>query len=313
MSEVYLKLVNGKWTESDINNCDKDTKGNPIRMNVLLREKLDVVLNLQRDKWDAMFIIDGRERSGKSSIAALCGWYLTNGKLTADNFASGITDAAEKIERLPEKSVLIFDEASTMFGSKDTASKGQKQLIKILDVVGQKNMIFILCLPCFFDLNKTLAVRRSLFLLHIKAKELETTWKREPFYYFDERRKGTLYRTGKKNYDSYSFPEPNFDGKYYEFVPPFWEEYEQQIKKASLKEVINAAKGRTPAAIKKEENMMYKIGKLAVWLSKDYQIKQQEMADKLGITQQTLGDYILYYQTKEGLGSAKTDRGGVVT
>lgn len=300
MSDVYLKLVNKKWVDADKDTCDKDTKGNPIRINRLLRDRLDIILNLQKDKWDAMFIIDGRERSGKSSLASVCGWYLTNGELTADNFASGLKDAAEKIEKLPDKSVLIFDEASTMFGSKDSTGKAQKQLVKILDVVGQKNMIFILCLPCFFDLNKTIAVRRSLFLLHIQPKEMTDSWKREPFYYFDEEKKAQLYRLGKKNYDSYAKPNPSFDGKYYEFIPTFWDEYENTIKKESLKEVINAAKGKTPAQVQRENRLMYCIGLLAVKLKEDYDIPNHKIAEYLGIQKQTLSDYKRSYIKEEG-------------
>jgi len=238
MTDVFMNLVGREWIETTKENAMKDDEGNPFSLNVLLKQRLDRLTKLVADKWDGMFIIDGRERSGKSNLAFSCAWYLTRGKMTINNISSGLNDCARKIEALPDRSVLVLDEGSTMFSSKDSTGRQQKQLIKIMDVVGQKNMIFIICLPCFFDLNKTIAVRRSLFLLHVRAKELVDSWKREPFYYYDEKAKGILYREGKKKFDSYRYPQPSFDGKYYVFKPPFWREYEEVTKKASLKEVL---------------------------------------------------------------------------
>ena len=66
-----------------------------------------------------------------------------------------------------------------------------KKLQKVLDVIGQKNMIFIIVLPSFFDLNKQIAIRRSKFLLHCYT---DNTLQRGRFTYFGERKKKILYQ-----------------------------------------------------------------------------------------------------------------------
>jgi len=310
MTDVYMDLVDGEWVETTKENSYKDSEGNPFSLNELLRQRLDRVSNLVKDKWDAMFIIDGRERSGKSNLACACAWYLTKGQMTVDNFASGLQDCAKKIAKIPNGSVLILDEGSTMFGSKDSTGKAQKQLIKILDVVGQKNLIFIVCLPCFFDLNKTIAIRRSLFLIHIAPKVLKDRWKREPFYYFDEKGKSILYREGKKRNDSYKFPYPSFDGKYYVFKPPFWDEYERTIKKASLQQVIDDAvesEGNVGARPKNKNER----GHLFFELKNALGLTNIELGERLNLSSSIISSHLASYKRSikpiESLPKAETE------
>jgi len=251
MVRVYLEFKDNKW---------KNVEHSNFWIHEELLFKLNNVEKIQRKGWDGVIIVDGKERSGKSKLAMAMGWYFSKGQLTEKNFASGLEDAAEKIADLPDGSVIIVDEGSLIFSSKDSASTKQKLLIKLLDVVGQKNLIFIICLPCFFDLNKTIAVRRSLFLLHVYPDE---DYNRGKFMFFGEETKGKLYIYGKKNFDSYAYPECNFLGDYMDFEPPFYKSYLEDIKKKSLNEALNAAKGRkhniTMGDLPKEVEMGYKI------------------------------------------------------
>lgn len=229
MSRVYLELHEDKWKEVEKSN---------FWIDAALLGKLKGVETIREKGWDGVIVVDGKERSGKSVLGMVMAWYLSYGSLSLDNFARGLGDAAEKIARLPDKSVLIVDEASTVFASKDSMSEEGKQLIKIMDIVGQKNMVFILCLPCFFDLNKTMAVRRSLFLCHVYPDE---EYNRGQYAFWGERTKKTLFIFGKKNYDSYAFPDAEFTGEYMDFEPPFYKEYKEIVKRESLREVLNAA------------------------------------------------------------------------
>jgi len=236
MVSIYLDLKEGEWNEVPKSN---------FWIHEELLVKMRNIEKIQKKGWDGVIIVDGKERSGKSKLAMIMGWYFSKGKLTEKNFASGLSDAAEKIGELPDGSVIVVDEGSLMFSSKDSASSKQKLLIKLLDVVGQKNLIFIICLPCFFDLNKTIAVRRSLFLLHVYPDE---DYNRGHFMFFGEHTKGKLYNFGKKNFDSYAFPESDFIGGYMDFEPPFYKAYLEEIKKKSLDEALTAAKGSKKAS-----------------------------------------------------------------
>jgi len=199
---------------------------------------LNNLKKIQSEGWDGVIVVDGKERSGKSILGMNCGWYLSNGTMTERNFAKGLDDCARKISELPDNSILQVDEGSIMFSSKDSTSNSQKKLMQILDVVGQKNIIFIICLPCFFDLNKTIAVRRSLFLLHVYPNE---KYKRGQYAYWGEKTKKPLYMFGKRHFDSYAFPDAEFIGEFCNFKPGFYEHYLEIIKKESLKEVLTAA------------------------------------------------------------------------
>jgi len=229
MGRVYLKLTDGKWDE---------VEKSDFWIDEALLTKLNNLQKIQKKGWDGVIIVDGKERSGKSVLGMVMGWYLSNGKMTINNFARGLEDCANKIATLPDKSVLIVDEGSLAFSSKDSMSSVQKRLMKLLDVVGQKNMIFIVCLPCFFDLNKTIAVRRSLWLCHVYPDD---DYDRGQYAFWGEHGKKVLYGEGKKNFDSYLGAEPEFVGQYLDFEPTFYKEYLEIVKKESLQEVMQDA------------------------------------------------------------------------
>jgi len=196
-----------------------------------LLQKLENIEKIIKKNWDCVFLIDGMERSGKSTLGLTCAWYLAKGKLTYNNIASDADDAVMKCEKLPDRSILVIDEGSLVFSSKETMSAEQKKLIKIMNVIGQKNMIFIIILPSFFDLNKFIAVSRSRFLLHIYPGK---TLSRGKFCYFGEQKKKILYEFGKKHFNSYKFPRANFVGQFWDFFPlENLEEY-KKIKQKSL-------------------------------------------------------------------------------
>ena len=224
-----------------------------------------------------MIIIDGKERAGKSVLGMIIGWYISKGKLTINNFARGLTDAAKKISNLPDRSVLIMDEGSLVFSSKDSNTSMQRKLIKLMDVVGQKNMIFIICLPCFFDLNRTIAVRRSLFLCHVYPNE---KYDRGQYAFWGEKDKKFLYIYGKKNYDSYSMPNAEFVGEYMDFEPPFYKDYLGIVKRQSLQEVMLEAQGENnkdpEQAVRESEEQIFS------YLIKNKKMTQAEIADIKG-------------------------------
>lgn len=214
-------------------------RGKEIKLDRFLKKKLDFALLQQKKKFDIVFIIDGNEGGGKSTLSFICGWYLAKGKITMNNLAEGTGDAIAKLHNLPDKSVLIIDEGSLMFSSRDAMRSENRQLLKILNVIRQKLMILIVVAPTFFELEKYLAYRRSNFLLHVYVDK--KTGRRGKFMYFGSKNKRKLYILGKKNYGSYAKPRSNFVGPFPDFKLPFDEEY-QKLKKKSLMEVFNQKK-----------------------------------------------------------------------
>lgn len=234
----------GEWEQLP----DGSPKG--IYLDGYIKDKLDKVFYIQKRGWDAMIIIDGKERSGKSMLGMACGWYLSRGTLTMNNFARGIEDTKKKIKELPNKSVLLVDESSLVFNTKESRSKASIELQKILDVVGQKNMIFILILPSVFDLAKSLATRRSLFLLHVFAGE---NWERGGCGYYGQEDKEVLYVEGKKNYNKYVV-NPEFICSFTKFEPPFYEEY-LKFKTETLMDALDSNDKGSKSLIRVKERV----------------------------------------------------------
>ncbi len=226
-----------------------------ILIDRFLRMKLDIVLKLQKKDFDVMFLIDGQEGTGKSTLSFLCAWYLSKGKISMFNICEGSSDAAAKLEKLPDESVMIIDEGSLIFSSKDTMRQEQRQLIKILNVIRQKRMILIVVAPSFFELQKYISIDRSKFLLHVYTEK--KTYRRGRFVYFSEKKKRMLFTIGKKNFNSYARPKGDFVGTYPDFKLPFDDEY-MKLKRRSLLEALHDNKKEfvvTPAikkAIQKE-------------------------------------------------------------
>lgn len=214
-----------EWIELD--NYDDPSD---LTIEDLLLEKLKHIKLMQSKKWDCTFIICGIEGSGKSTIGFICGQYLSDMGLTLDNIANGSDDAIDKLRRLPDGSVLIVDEAELLFSSRETMTKEQKQLTKILMIIRQKRMVLILISPVFFDLSKYIAIDRSRFLIRTYTDQ---NLNRGFYGYWGTKKKMKLYHEGKKNHGQYYKPKANFYGKFIDYKLPFDDEY-QKVKLATL-------------------------------------------------------------------------------
>lgn len=227
-----------------------------VAIHDLLYEKLLNVKKIQKRLWDCCICIAGFERAGKSTMGLTIGYILSDGTLTVNNIAANTTEAIEKLENLPDKSVLVIDEAALMLSSKDVMKKEQRQIIKILNIIGMKRMILIVIIPNFFDLNRYIAVDRSRFLIKVYS---DKNGKRGRFAYWGEKRKSILYKYGKKHYDSYDHPKANFRGTFKNFSP-LGQEY-LDLKEKSL---WSALKGKEKITIDDKRYMqgdyfLYKI------------------------------------------------------
>ena len=253
-----------------------------------LKERLDnVKYIIHKKNFDCVFIVDGLERVGKSTLAITCGYYLSDGNFSIKNVCADSNEAIKKIENLPDKSVLLIDEGSLVFNSRDSMSREQRKLIKIMNVVGQKNMIFIIVLPSFFDLNKGIAIRRSKFLLHCYTdKKLN----RGRVVYFGEDAKRLLYMVGKKHHDSYAYPKrgKTDSGRFVNFNP-LGQEY-LETKKRSLLSALH--EGERPRALKIRMEEMEKIIKNIEGFTFPFKFTQEMKAQMLGISRKTYCNYL---------------------
>jgi hypothetical protein len=204
-----------------------------IVINKLLWDKVMNIIKLRRKGYDALIMVDGKRRTGKSTLAKTIA-YLLNPNITINNYVAGLEEAPDKIDKVADEDVLIFDEGSLVASSRDIMAKKNKQLLKIIDVCGQKKLTLIFCMPSFFEISKPIAITHSIFLIHVYTDD---QLNRGRFAYFGTKKKNLLYIIGKKNHGSYSRPKSDFTGMFYDFHLPFEDEY-LKLKKESLREAL---------------------------------------------------------------------------
>ena len=177
-------------------------------INAALRANLDVMKREIKNDWDFVIAIDGVTGGGKSVLAQQIAGYLDPnfhiGKvcLNAKEFRDVIINS-EKY------AAVIYDEAVTGLGARESISVTNRALISMMAQIRQKNLYVIMVIPSIFDLDRNIALDRAKALLHVYTKK----FKRGYFAFYNRRRKTYLFQAGKKFYD-YSKPKPNFRGNF---------------------------------------------------------------------------------------------------
>jgi len=209
-------------------------------MDGYLRANLDIIIrNIHKDLDFVIVISGGGEvRIGKSILSNQIGYYITfevnrlyygegsiikNKKTKSPylsepntfdlrNYCFKGTELIEKGKSLGIKkfSVLIYDEAGESLSSKRILSTLTQNLLDYFREVGQFNLFNILVIPEFFDLPKSIAINRSIFLLDTY---FEGEFQRGQFKFFDKKLKKKLYLKGKKELD-YQLVHPSFRGRF---------------------------------------------------------------------------------------------------
>lgn len=169
-----------------------------IVLNEIPRWKHDV---LKKDK-DKVFIIDGREGTGKSTLAQQLAMNLDPDfninkiVFTADQF--------KEVIRSPERKkgdCIILDEAYFSINSRSAMTNVNKSLVGLATEMRQLNLFIIICLPTYFDLDRYFALFRTDVLIHCY---LNKKGDRGQYILFGWHKKKELYLKGKKTY-SYGF------------------------------------------------------------------------------------------------------------
>jgi len=237
-----------------------------------LKSNLDLLAQSLKKDYDFFVIIDGRERFGKSTLASQIAYYLDptynldRCVFTADQFA-------EAVENAEKYQAIVFDEAHGYLGSRSSMSAFNRRLIKIMTEMGSKNLIVILCLPNFFELDKYPAIWRSSCLLHVHQ--------RARFCFFNFKKKQDLYLKGKRFY-AYNV-SANFHGSFIKFFPLDREEYEAK----KIKSVAEHTRANS-----KELRYSGMINKLIEYIRENNNISQEALGNLVGVTPQAISQRI---------------------
>lgn len=218
-------------------------------MNRILKTQLDYLIKNITNDWDFTIIIcgEGEVRIGKSTLAQQLSTYWTwslthllNIKLphsVKENMVfigSDLIKQGNKLGRSHKYSSIIFDEAGADLEGVKVMQRTTQAVKDYLRECGQYNMLNILVLPEFFDLPKSIALSRSIFMINVYwiANE-EGEFKRGYFKFYNKPSKKQLYLRGKKdlNYNAYT---ETFYGQFPEFYTYGVSEY-KKAKKDALK------------------------------------------------------------------------------
>lgn len=196
-----------------------------------LKNQLDtnVFPDLEKNDKDAVFIVDGKERSGKSKFTDYLGAYASTVLKVPygiDSFCMNPQSFRDKIIQAKPKSIIIYDEAHKGMASARSLSEINNILKDLMMEMGQKNLFVVLVLPTFFLLDKYAALFRARGLFHIyELKKQRGFW-----VYFNEKNKLRLYKGGKKEFDYNCIRWPYFRGRFYNQYAV--DEQEYRAKKA---------------------------------------------------------------------------------
>lgn len=256
-------------------------------MDGYLKKNLDKAKEVIKKDWDMVFAVDGMEGSGKSVLAMQCAYYC-DPTLTLDRIVFTADEFKTAIKKAKQYEAIIFDEAFRGLTGKQTMSRINQSLVKMIAEIRQKNLFVFVVMPTFFDLEKYVALWRSRALIHVYTGD---QFERGRFAFFNTDRKKTLYVLGKKFY-SYGKAKANFFGKFTNKYPIDEEGYRK--KKAKVLSSTDEEEGISERLIKR-----YVIKKFCELEVEDQRkIKKVSIATLLGVDASTITYYLNLFGQK---------------
>ncbi len=225
-------------------------KSDGIYMDGILKDNLDTVKVEIRNDFDMVFIVDGKEGAGKSmftfQIALFCDptFNLDHIAFTPDQFK-------EKVVNAKKYQAIVFDEAFSGLYSRNAMTYINIQLISMLAEIRQKNLFIFIVLPTFFDLDRYVAIWRSISLIHVYLTEGFT---RGSFLFFGSNKKKDLYMKGYKIYN-YRVEKSNFYGSFHKY----WVIDKKEYEKSKLKNLRTYANKFGSESAIEQRNKLIKL------------------------------------------------------
>ena len=213
-------------------------------MDGYMKSNLDVAKKVIKDDWDMIFCYDGYEGSGKSTVAGQHAFYCDQ-TLSLKRYAFNGEQFKQVVDRAKQYQAVVYDEAYSGLSSRGAMSKINRSIVSMLTEIRQKNLFVFIVLPCYFDLDKYVALWRSRALVHIYTGD---GFQRGFFEFYNMDRKKNLYVFGKKTYD-YGVTKPNFRGRFTKYFPLNVKKYKR------LK--LEALRDRTLKQMTQEEQKVF--------------------------------------------------------
>jgi ABC-type dipeptide/oligopeptide/nickel transport system ATPase component len=192
--------------------CGVQENGEPcvIFIDGYLQKALDrCKIRVQKHNWDYVCIVAGLPGSGKSTFARTIARYCDH-NFNLSKVAFTANEFIKLTNNVEDYSAVILDESFQSLNTRVTMTPAFIKIINHLQIIRQKHLFIILCLPNFFDLTKGVAVFRA---SHLFLTYDTKVGRRGQFVAFDRSRKRRLYVKGNK-YMNYYAVDANFRGRY---------------------------------------------------------------------------------------------------
>src|SRR3990167_7310560 len=163
---------------------------------------------IQRKDQDLVWIIDGKERSGKSTFAIQLAKIL-DPKFNLSKICMTPEEFTKAVIKAKKGDCIVYDEAFTGLSSSGSLTEINRMLVSLMMEMGQKNLYILIVLPTFFMIDRYVALFRAHGLFHVYEKQ----GKRGFWTFFNDKKKNFLYLTGKK-YFSYNKPKSRTMGRF---------------------------------------------------------------------------------------------------
>ena len=191
-------------------------KGKTFYIDGRLKRQLDskIIPDLKKRDKDCVFIIEGKERTGKTKFSDILAAYVASKLGTEYNLSNMCMSPQEfrnKIMSSKKGQPVIYDEAHRGMASARALSEINNILKDLMMEMGQKNLFVLINLPTFFLLDKYAALFRARGVFHI----YERKGKRGYWVFFNEKKKLILYMKGKKEFNYNCMRWPRFRGRFY--------------------------------------------------------------------------------------------------
>jgi len=223
--------------------------GETYYVNKKLKEKWDNIKdgNLVKKDEDRIYVIDGREGTGKSVFALQQAAYIDPSIIEEKKLPRITYSAEETLKAIRntkskgnETKAIIWDEAFRGLSSKSALSRTNKKLVQSLMEMRQNNLVLFIVSPSFFLLEHYPAVLRTNALFHIEKEKTDGMSKGKRFFrVYNYNKKAQLYMIGVKK--GWGYPIRTKFKDYFFNKYPGGKEFEKlyrQKKLDSLKENI---------------------------------------------------------------------------
>lgn len=194
-----------------------------------LKECLDdIKLNVETNDLDAVIMVAGQERTGKSNLMLQIMCYL-DPKFEVKNVLFDRQEFNDFVSSAEKNASVQCDEAGNMFYKRNFAEEEQKETNKNLMKIGIKNLFMGMVLPDVADIDSHIRSWRARFLIRTEFKFNKETRLFErgffTFYGWDSIKK--IHKSPSNNVTLY--PKPDGIGYFYKFPDnDLWEQYKQR-------------------------------------------------------------------------------------